>query len=106
LISFEVAYALETAELFKQMGKSYNIEAETITFGAMSEIYSYETFLARATDKMEELLATNWRIWIFNDRIGIGEYVMKYVYDKGYRKGDFVFLTIDPVAGVNDFFVK
>jgi hypothetical protein len=49
---------------------------------------------------MDELIATKWRIVIMSDRNGSSEYVMKYIYDKGFDAGDYVFFTIDPTPGV------
>jgi hypothetical protein len=48
---------------------------------------------------LEALLQTKFRIIIFYDRYGNIEYTLKFLYDKGFREGDFVFFTVDPTSG-------
>jgi hypothetical protein len=67
---------------------------------------SYENFVKNASDSMEEILNLRYRVFIFYDRQGHLEYTMRYLYEKGYRAGDFAFLTIDPASGALEQYVK
>ncbi|MEE4248489.1 MAG: hypothetical protein V2I33_24175, partial [Kangiellaceae bacterium] len=72
MINFDITYAIETTDLFEQYGQQYNIIVEKVTLPLQG---SYENFVQNSGHVIEEFLRTNYRIWFFNDKQGIFEYV-------------------------------
>jgi hypothetical protein len=94
--------AIEVGDQIERFSKQYGIEVFRMQFLMLG---SYEKFLQTASAAMEEILKLRYRVFVFYDRQGHMEYTMRYLYEKGYRAGDFAFLTIDPASGTFDPFV-
>jgi hypothetical protein len=97
MVHMDFTFANEVANFLGDLANNYNIEVKTEIVPLQK---SYENFVKNYSDSMDELIRTKWRIIILSDRNGSSEYVMKYIYDKGFKAGDYVFFTLDPKPGV------
>jgi hypothetical protein len=81
-------------KFFGEQADRLGIEVEYSEFGYQ---VSYELFVAEKGADIDELLKTNFRVLLWYDVFGQSRaYFIKYIQEKGYKLGDFIFFTINP----------